>query len=264
MKRLVTVVLALVLALSLFGCGEKKDDSKITVACSPAPHAEILEVAAEILKEDGITLDIQTYEDYVIPNNIVEDGTVDANFFQHVPYLNDFNAENGTHLVSVAGSHVEPMALYGGKCDSLDAIPDGAQIAVPNDATNEARALLLLEVNGLIKLDPEAGIGATKNDIIENPHNIDIVEMEAAQLPNVLQDVEYAVINSNYAIAAGMNPVEEGLVIEDSESEYVNVLVVKEGNENSEKIQALVKALQSDAVRDFINSEYNGSCVPVF
>ena len=148
MKRLVTVVLALVLALRLFGCGEKKDDSKITVACSPAPHAEILEVAAEILKEEGITLDIQTYEDYVIPNNIVEDGTVDANFFQHVPYLNDFNAENGTHLVSVAGIHVEPMALYGGKCDSLDAIPDGAQIAVPNDATNEARALLLLEVNG--------------------------------------------------------------------------------------------------------------------
>lgn len=302
MKRVLAIILTFLLVLGLAACGNSTDSSsetsdasdaqtssedesseevsgdgidatvdydalsgtKISVACSPAPHAEILKVAAELLKEKNITLDIQEYDDYIIPNNVVEDGTVDANFFQHVPYLDDFNAENGTHLVAAAGIHVEPMALYGGKADSLDTIPDGAQIAVPNDTTNEARALLLLEANGLITLDENAGIGATKNDIVENPHNIDIVEAEAAQLPNILQDVEYAVINSNYAIDAGLNPLEDGLVIENSESEYVNVLVVKEGNEETDATKALIAALTSEKVREFINEEYGGSVVPVF
>lgn len=236
----------------------------VTVAASPKPHAEILNVAADILKEAGITLKVVEYDDYVQPNLVVDHGELDANFFQHVPYLDDFNAENGTKLVSVAGIHVEPMGVYGGKSSSLADIKDGAQIAVPNDTTNEARALLLLEKQGLIKLKENAGITATKNDIAENPHNIDIVEAEAAQLPRVLKDVDFAVINSNYAIEADLNPVKDALAIEDSSSEYVNVLVVKEGNENEPIIKALVAALESDKVREFINTEYNGSCVPVF
>ncbi len=236
----------------------------VTVAASPKPHAEILNVAADILKEAGITLKVVEYDDYVQPNLVVDHGELDANFFQHVPYLDDFNAENGTKLVSVAGIHVEPMGVYGGKSTSLADIKDGAQIAVPNDTTNEARALLLLEKQGLIKLKENAGITATKNDIAENPHNIDIVEAEAAQLPRVLKDVDFAVINSNYAIEADLNPVKDALAIEDSSSEYVNVLVVKEGNENEPIIKALVAALESDKVRDYINTEYNGSCVPVF
>lgn len=236
----------------------------VTVAASPKPHAEILNVAADILKEAGITLKVVEYDDYVQPNLVVDHGELDANFFQHVPYLDDFNAENGTKLVSVAGIHVEPMGVYGGKSTSLADIKDGAQIAVPNDTTNEARALLLLEKQGLIKLKENAGITATKNDIAENPHNIDIVEAEAAQLPRVLKDVDFAVINSNYAIEADLNPVKDALAIEDSSSEYVNVLVVKEGNENEPIIKALVAALESDKVREFINTEYNGSCVPVF
>ena len=204
----------------------------ITVAASPTPHAEILAVAKEILKEKDIELKVIEYNDYVLPNNVVESGEVLANYFQHQPYLDDFNAQNGTHIVSAAAIHVEPMGLYGGKQKSLDAVKStsGLVIGVPNDTTNEARALLLLQENGYLKLKEGAGITATVSDITENPYGLSFTEVEAAQLPRLLQDLDYAVINSNYAIDAGLNPVAESLIIEGAASAYANIIAVKEGN----------------------------------
>ena len=204
----------------------------ITVAASPTPHAEILGVAKEILAEKGIELKVIEYNDYVLPNNVVESGEVLANYFQHVPYLDDFNTQNGTHIVSAAAIHVEPMGLYGGKQKSLDAVKStsGLVIGVPNDTTNEARALLLLQENGYLKLKEGAGITATVNDITENPYGLSFTEVEAAQLPRLLQELDYAVINSNCAIDAGLNPVAESLIIEGAASAYANIIAVKEGN----------------------------------
>ena len=242
-------------------------DTTVKVGATPAPHAEILEVVKEILAQQGVTLDIVEFNDYILPNNAVEDGSLDANYFQHVTYMNEFNAENGTHLAGVADVHYEPFGLYAGKTASLDALADGAQIAVPNDTTNEARALLLLQDNGLITLKEGAGLTATKADIAENPKNLDIVELEASQLPVRLADVDLAVINGNYAIDAGLK-VTDALAVEAADSDagtaYVNVLTVKEGRENDPAIQALVAALTSDEVREFINSTYEGAVVPVF
>ncbi len=239
----------------------------ITVGATPAPHAEILEVVKDILAEQGITLDIKQYNDYIQPNNAVEDGSLDANYFQHITYMNDFNDQNGTHLVSVAEVHYEPFGLYAGKTDSLDALADGAQIGVPNDATNEARALLLLQQEGLITLKEDAGITATINDITDNPKNLDIVEMEAAQLPLRLADLDMAVINGNYAIDAGLK-VSDALAVESADGEaaqaYVNVLTVKEGREDDPAIQALAEALCSDEVKAFMEETYGGAVVPVF
>ena len=268
MKKLVTIIaLALALTLSLTACGGKTNDKTIVVGATPAPHAQILEVAKEILAKDGYTLEIREFDDYVLPNEAVEDGSIVANYFQHITYMNDFNAGSGTHLVSVAGIHYEPFGLYAGKCSSLADLPDGAQIAVPNDGTNEARALLLLEQEGLIKLKEGVGLSATKTDIVENPHNYEIVELEARLLPTTLQDVDVAVINGNYAIDAGLK-VSEALAVEAADGTaadaYVNVLAVKEGNENNEAVQALVKALQSEEVRNFILSTYDGAVVPLF
>ena len=268
MKKLVTIIaLALALTLSLTACGGKSDAKTIVVGATPAPHAQILEVAKEILAKDGYTLEIREFDDYVLPNEAVEDGSIVANYFQHITYMNDFNAGSGTHLVSVAGIHYEPFGLYAGKCSSLADLPDGAQIAVPNDGTNEARALLLLEQEGLIKLKEGVGLSATKTDIVENPHNYEIVELEARLLPTTLQDVDVAVINGNYAIDAGLK-VSEALAVESADGTaaeaYVNVLAVKEGNENNEAVQALVKALQSEEVRNFILSTYDGAVVPLF
>ena len=267
MKRKLTLILAVVLVLSLClsACGKKsKGDKKITIAASPTPHAEILKIAKEALEKDGFELEIIEYEDYVQPNMVVDSGEVFANYFQHVPYLDDFNKENGTKIVSVCGVHVEPMAIYAGKSEDLGSIKDGAQIAVPNDTTNEARALLLLEANGIIKLDPNAGITATKNDVVENKYNVEIVEVEAAQVPNVRQDVDYAVINVNYALAAGLNPVKDSLAIEDSASAYVNIVCVKQGNEEDPKTKALIKACQSEAVKKYITDTYDGAVVCAF
>ena len=204
----------------------------ISVAASPTPHAEILQIAKEILAEKNIELKVIEYNDYVLPNNVVESGEVLANYFQHVPYLQDFNAENGTHIVSAAAIHVEPMGLYGGKQKSLDTVKttSGLVIGVPNDTTNEARALLLLEANGYLKLKDGAGITATVKDITENPYGLTFTEVEAAQLPRLLPDLDYAVINSNYAIDAGLNPVAESLIIEGAASAYANIIAVKEGN----------------------------------
>lgn len=254
-KKFAVLILALSLVLSLAACGGTSDSKTIKVGATPAPHAAILEVAKEILAEEGYTLEIVEYDDYVTPNTSLEDGSLDANYFQHITYLNGFNEERGTHLVSAAGIHYEPLGLYAGQVSSLADLPDGAKIAVPNDSTNEARALLLLEQEGLIKLKEGVGISATKSDIAENPHNYEFYEVEARLTPTVLQDVAVAVVNGNYAIDAGLN-ISDALAVEASDGTaaeaYVNVLAVKEGNENSEAIQALVKALQSDEVRTFI------------
>ena len=267
MKKFAGIVLALALVLTLVACGGKNDTKTITVGATPAPHAEILEIVKDILAKDGYTLVIREFDDYVLPNEAVEDGSIDANYFQHITYMNDFNTGSGTHLVSVAGIHYEPFGIYAGKCSSLADLPDGAQIAVPNDGTNEARALLLLQQEGLIKLKDGVGLSATKSDIVENPHNYQIVELEARLLTTTLQDVDVAVINGNYAIDAGLK-VSEALAVEAADGTaadaYVNVLAVKAGNENNEAILALVKALQSEAVREFILNTYDGAVVPLF
>lgn len=269
MKKFVSIALASILAAaSLVSCSSgKSDDKTITVAASATPHAEILEQCKPALEEAGYTLEIKVMDDYVTPNNATESGDVDANYFQHQPYLESFNAENGTHLVTIAGVHYEPFGIYAGTCTSLDALEDGAVIAVPNDTTNEARALLLLADNGLIELKEGAGLTATIQDITANPKNLDIREMEAALVPTVLNEVAVAVINGNYAIGAGLR-VSEALAAETADSTaaqtYVNIVVVKEGNENSEKSKALANAILSEEVKNYINSTYDGAVVPIF
>lgn len=268
MKKVITIVLTLVLVLSILSGCSKTDDKTITVAASPTPHAEILEVVKEELAKAGYTLEIQVFNDYVVPNTATEDGEVDANYFQHTPYLETFNAEQGTHLVPVAAVHYEPFGIYAGQKSSLDDLADGDPIIIPNDGSNRARALLLLEAQGLITLKEGVGMEATVLDIVENPLNLAVVEIEAAQIPNVRDSAAMAVINGNYALGAGLNVGTDALASEDAASvsaqTYANVLVVKEGNENSEKIQALVKAIESDAVRDYINETYSGAVVPLF
>lgn len=282
MKKFLTLALALTLCLSLAACGGSKQETPaetpadtetptdvqtettvLNVAASATPHAEILEECVPILAEQGIDLQVHVYGDYIVPNTAVEEGTEDANYFQHIPYLDNFNAENGTHLVSVAGVHIEPMGIYAGNTKTLEELPDGASVAVPNDVTNEARALLLLQSEGLIKLADDAGLEATPNDIVENPKNLTFTELEAAMVPNAVSEVDIAVINSNYAMGAGFNPVEDALALEDSDSPYVNVLVCKEGNENNEAIQALAEALHSDTIKNYITETYNGAVIPV-
>ena len=235
----------------------------VSCAATPAPHCEILEICKDILAQKGITLDVQEFDDYIQPNNVVEDGQIDTNYFQHQPYLDDFNQEHGTHLVTVAGIHVEPMGIYAGKSDSLDNLPDGASVAVPNDATNEGRALLLLEAQGLIKLADDSNLSSTPKDIVENPKNLTFTEVEAATIPSIASEVDLAVINSNYALGAGLNPVEDALALESSDSPYVNVLVCKEGNENNAAIQALAEALHSDAVKNYIAENFDGAVIAV-
>lgn len=243
--------------------GEKK---VITVAATAVPHAEILEAAKPILAEQGYDLQITVFDDYVQPNEVVEAGDIDCNFFQHTPYLDSYNAERGTHLVNVGEIHYEPLGIYGGTEKDLSAIPDGATIAVPNDTTNEARALLLLQDNGILTLKEGAGINATVNDIAENPYNVKFVEMEAAQVSRILNEVSFAVINGNYALDAGLNAQTDALAIETSDSEaaktYVNIIAVKEGNEENEGVQALVKVLKSEEMQKFIEETYEGSVVP--
>lgn len=265
-KKLVALIGAAALSVGLLaGCGSKADDKTIKVAASAVPHAEILEQAKPILAEQGYTLEIQVFEDYVQPNEVVESGDFDANYFQHIPYLESFNEEKGTHLVNAGGIHYEPFGLYPGKEADLANI-ENATIAVPNDTTNEARALLLLQDNGYLTLKEGAGLTATKNDIVDNPYNIEIIELEAAQIPRTLPDVSFGIMNGNYAMEAGYTVAENALLYESSDSDaaatYVNVIAVKEGNENSEKIKALVDVLKSDAIKDYINENYSGAVIP--
>lgn len=240
----------------------------ITVAASPVPHAEILKVAGEILARADINLKVVEFTDYIQPNKATENGEVDANYFQHGPYLENFNEENGTHLVSVAAIHYEPLGLYPGKTKTLEELADGAKIGVPNDTTNEARALQLLAAQGLITLKDGAGLTATKNDIQDNPKNLDIVEMEAAQLPRQLASLDMAVINGNYATEAGFSSAADAIAAEDADSEaaqtYANVLVVKEGNEETPVTKALIAALKSQKVKDYITETYGGAVVAIF
>ena len=289
-QKILALVLALVLSLSFAACAAKTEtaastetastetasdetasdavESKgtITVAASPTPHAEILAQAAPILAAEGWTLEVKEFQDYVQPNNVVESGEFDANYFQHIPYLENFNEEQGTHLVNAGGIHYEPFGIYPGTKSSLDDIAEGDTIAVPNDTTNEARALLLLQDNGILKLKDGAGLTATVLDIEENPYNVEILELEAAQVPRVKDEVAYVVLNGNYALDAGFSVAKDSLAYEKSDSDaaktYVNVIAVKEGNENSEKILALVGVLKSDAIRQYINDTYDGAVVP--
>ena len=241
------------------------DMETITVAATPAPHAELLEKAKPLMAEKGYDLQIKVFDDYVQPNEVVESGEIDANYFQHVAYLNSFNEERGTHLVNAGGIHYEPLGLYPGKKASLDEIAEGDEIVVPNDTTNEARALLLLQEAGLITLKEGVGINATVLDIVDNPKGLSFNEMNAAGIPNVIKDSAYVVMNGNYAIQAGYSASKDALFVESGDSEaiqmYVNIIAVKEGNENLDKVKALVEVLRSDEIKNYINETYNGSVV---
>lgn len=295
-KRVLTTILAGVLAFgTLTGCGssdssesgaagaantdtetaadaegtqEAATDAKgaITVAASATPHAEILEQAKAILAEQGWDLQVTVFDDYVLPNEVVESGEFDANYFQHIPYLDDFNATKGTHLVNAGGIHYEPFGIYPGTKSDLAEISEGDVIAVPNDTTNEARALLLLQDNGIITLKEGVGLEATVNDIVENPHNVEIQELEAAQVARVIPEVAFVVLNGNYALEAGYSVADDSIAYETSDSEaaktYVNVIAVKEGNEANEGIQALVQVLKSDEIKQYINDTYDGAVIP--
>jgi D-methionine transport system substrate-binding protein len=266
-------VLALVLALALTvltACGGgsgSEEDKTIKVAASPTPHAEILNSVADALAEEGWTLEVVEFDDYVQPNVATTDGDVDANYFQHIPYLEQYNDENGTDLVAVGNVHYEAMGVYKGTKNSLDELAEGDKIGVPNDVTNEARALQLLAANGVITLKDGVGLEATKNDIVDNPKGVEIVELEAATIPASLPDLAFGVINANYALGAGLT-TDNAVAYEAEDSEaaetYVNVIVVNAGNENSEKTQALVKAVQTDAVKEFIAEQYKGAVQPKF
>lgn len=285
MKKLISLLLVFVCVLSLAACTGKenapaagtatteaettaaKELVPLKVGASTTPHAEILAVVKDDLAEAGYDLQIVEFSDYVLPNTSLDDGSLDANYFQHKPYLDNFNEENGTKLVSVAAIHYEPFGIYPGKSASLADLPDGAKIAVPNDTTNEARALLLLEQEGLIRLKEGAGLEATKNDIVENPHNYEIVELQAEQVARALPDVNVGVINGNNALAAGLNVARDAIAKEASDSlaaeTYANIIAVKEGNESNPGILALIEALWSDKVKKYIEETYEGSVVPV-
>lgn len=279
-KPLAGIVAAAGLTLALTACGGNSgaattaaasssaaSDNVITVGASPSPHAEILEAIKPELEAQGYELKAVEYSDYVQPNVALSEGDLDANYFQHLPYLENYNTENGTDLASAGAIHFEPMGLYAGKSSDITNVPDGAKIAVPSDATNEARALLLLQDQGVIKLTDGVGLEATANDIVENPHNVELVEVEAAAVPRSLQDVDFGVINGNYALSAGLD-TSATLASEGADSEaaqtYANIIAVRSGDENSEKTQALLKALTSDTARKFIEGTYKGSVIPVF
>ena len=238
----------------------------ITVAASATPHSEILEQVKPILAEQGWDLEVTVFDDYVQPNLVVESGEFDANYFQHIPYLESFNEEQGTHLVNAGGIHYEPFGIYPGTKSDLTTLEKGDVIAVPNDTTNEARALLLLQDNGVITLKDGVGLEATVRDIVENPNEIEIQELEAAQVPRVIDEVAFVVLNGNYALEAGYNVVNDSIAYEKADSEaaktYVNIIAVKEGNENNEGIVALVEALKSDEIKEYINNTYSGGVIP--
>lgn len=269
-KRILAAGAAAVLTVGLTACGGKEnkaDDKTITVAASPTPHAEILEAAKDLLKEKGYTLEIKEFDDYPQQNVVVDEGEFDANYFQHQPYLDNFNEEKGSNLVSAAKIHYEPLGIYPGASEDLENIKDGAKIAVPNDATNEARALLLLEENGIITLKEDAGLNATKKDVEENPHNIEIVELDAAQIARVVEELDFVILNGNYALDAGFNVQTDAIAKEEADSEaaqtYANIIAVKKENKDSEKIKALVEVLQSEEIGKFITDTYEGAVVPM-
>ena len=271
MKKISIILLVLVLSLSLFtGCAKdtdvesSEDLTVIKIGATPDPHFKILELIKDDLKEDGIDLDIKEFTDYITPNEALEQKDLDANFFQHEPYLKDMVEEKDYDLVSIGNVHVEPMALYSETLKSLDELEDGAEIAIPSDNVNGARALILLEANGLIEVDKEAGLNATERDIIKNPKNLKFTALQAEIIPQALQDVDAAVINGNYALDAGLNPVKDGIIIEGEDSPYANIIAVRGDEAGEEKFKTLLKHLQSDKVRKFIEENYDGGVVPAF
>lgn len=245
---------------------EAGETVKIKIGATPSPHAEILEAAKDALKKKGVEIEIVTYNDYVQPNLATDQGEIDANYFQHLPYLEEFNKEKNTKIVSVGKVHYEPFGIYAGQSKDLKELKDGAKIAVPNDTTNEARALLLLQDNGIIKLKDGAGLTATKQDVIENPHNIELYEVEAAQIPRSLDSVDFACMNGNFALQANLKP-SDALVVEKADSEaaqtYANIVAVAEKNKDAEWAKTLVEVLQSKEIQDFINKKYDGGVVPI-
>ncbi|MGX5728657.1 MetQ/NlpA family ABC transporter substrate-binding protein [Metapseudomonas otitidis] len=253
----------LLVAAAAFAALSAQADT-LTVAATPVPHAEILEFIKPQLAKEGVDLKIKVFTDYVQPNVQVAEKRLDANFFQHQPYLDEFNKSKGTQLVSVAGVHIEPFGAYSTKIKKLDELPQGASVVIPNDATNGGRALLLLAKAGVITLKPEAGITATPKDIAENPKGIKVRELEAATLPRVLTQVDLALINTNYALEAKLNPTKDALAIEGSDSPYVNILVSRADNKDSADMQKLAKALHSPEVKRFIEEKYKGAVVPAF
>ena len=276
-KALALALTGAVIIGAFAGCGAKKDSSsdtkkeetkKIVIGASPSPHADILKVAKKELKKEGYELEIKEYSDYVQPNTALESGDLDANYFQHKPYLDDFNKKKKTHLVSAGMIHYEPFGIFPGKTKTLKDLKKGATVAVPNDTTNEARALLLLQDQGLIKLKDGAGLTATKKDIVENKKDLAIKEIEAAQIPRSLKDVDIAVVNGNYALQAGLKVNKDALATEDADSvgakTYGNIVDVKKGNEKLAATKALIKALKSDTVKKYINDKYDGAVVPLF
>lgn len=270
-KKLLAGTLTASLTLSVFAANTvlvsaEEEKGTITVAASATPHAEILEQAVPLLEEQGWELEVTVFDDYVQPNLVVESGDFDANYFQHIPYLDNFNEEQGTNLVNAGGIHYEPFGIYPGTKKDLSELEEGDVIAVPNDTTNEARALLLLQDNDVIKLKDGVGLEATVKDIEENPLNIEIQELEAAQVSRVAEEVAFVVLNGNYALQAGYSVAKDAVSYEKSDSEaaqtYVNVIAVKEGNEDSEKIKALVDTLKSDEIKEYINDTYDGAVIP--
>lgn len=278
MKKFLVLLLILGLAVFAFGCGQEKtpadnqQDSTelkvVKIGATPVPHAEILEFAKPLLKEKGIDLQIEVINDYVIPNNALAAGDLDANYFQHLPYLEDFSKENKLDLVWSKKIHFEPLGLYSQKIKSLDEITEGAEIAVPDDTTNEARALLLLQDNGLIKVDEAAGLKATKKDVVENTKNIKIIELPAEQIPRALADLTAAIINGNYAIGAGLTPDKDAIVAEEAGSlaadTYANIIAIRNGDQERKEIKILDEVLTSPEVKKFIEDKYQGAVVPVF
>lgn len=268
MKKLIPLLLAAVLVLSVFAGCAPKAPGKLVIGATPTPHGEILSIVKELMAKDGYELEIVEYTDYVQPNLALDSGELDANFFQHQPYLDDFNAENKMELATLTAVHYEPLGIYPGKTASLDELADGATIAVPNDTTNEARALILLQENGLIKLRADAGFKATVIDIEDNPKNLKIIEIEAAQLARSLPDVDVAVINGNYALSAGLDVAKDALAREEKDSvsatTYANIVAIRKGDENRADLKALAAALKSEEVKNFIAEKYEGAVVPMF
>lgn len=266
MKKTILLLLVLVLSFSLLtGCGKgEEDENTIKIGVSPVPHREIVENIEDDLEKEGINLEIIEFTDYVKPNLSLADKEIDANFFQHEPYMNDFKEERSIDIISLGKVHLEPLGLYSSKYKSIDDLKEKDIIAIPNDPTNGGRALLLLEQHGIIKLNNSAGLAATENDIEENPKNISFKPMEAAQLPRILKDVDGAVINGNYAIEAKLTPTKDAIILEDKDSPYSNIIAIRAGEEKEEKLQKLIKVLQSEKTKKFIEEKYSGGVIPGF
>jgi len=269
MKRIISIVLViLLLSVLVIGCSQSEGVSEeanvLSVGATPVPHGELLELIKEDLEEKGVTLEVVEFTDYVKPNLALDDGEIDANFFQHVPYLEHFNEEHNLELVSTGTVHVEPLGLYSEKIDSIESLADESTIAIPADSVNGGRALILLETAGLIELSEGAGLEATEDDIVKNEKSIRFRAIEAAQIPRVLQDVDAGIINGNYAIEAGINPIEDHLVLEGAESPYANIVTTRKDNKENESINLLLEALRSEKVKEYILNNYNGGVVPAF